>query len=29
VEQGKYEQLLKENGFYVELYNSQFEMIGT
>ncbi|MFN2147866.1 MAG: ABC transporter ATP-binding protein [Anaerolineales bacterium] len=25
VEQGKHEQLLEQNGFYAELYNSQFE----
>ncbi len=29
VEQGKHEQLLKENGFYAELYNSQFEMLAS
>jgi ATP-binding cassette subfamily B multidrug efflux pump len=26
VEQGKHEDLLEQNGFYAELYNSQFEM---
>ena len=25
VEQGKHEELLKQNGFYADLYNSQFE----
>jgi ATP-binding cassette subfamily B protein len=25
VEQGKHEELLEQNGFYAELYNSQFE----
>ena len=25
VEQGNHEQLLEKNGFYAELYNSQFE----
>ena len=25
VEQGSHEQLLKQGGFYAELYNSQFE----
>ena len=24
IEQGKYDELLKQNGFYAELYNSQF-----
>ena len=24
VEQGNHDQLLKQNGFYAELYNSQF-----
>ena len=28
VEKGNHEQLLKENGFYAQLYNSQFEEIG-
>ena len=27
VEQGSHEQLLKDNGFYAELYNSQFDTI--
>ena len=26
IEQGNHEQLIKENGFYAELYNSQFEL---
>jgi ATP-binding cassette subfamily B protein len=26
VEQGKHEELLEQNGFYAELYNSQFEV---
>lgn len=25
IEQGNHEELLKQNGFYAELYNSQFE----
>lgn len=25
IEQGRHEELLKENGFYANLYNSQFE----
>ena len=25
IEQGSHEQLLEQNGFYAELYNSQFE----
>ena len=25
VEQGKHEELLEQNGFYADLYNSQFE----
>ncbi len=29
VEQGKHEELLKEKGFYAELYNSQFEMLAS
>ena len=28
VEQGDHETLLKQNGFYAELYNSQFEDVG-
>ncbi len=27
VEKGKHEELLEQNGFYAELYNSQFEMV--
>ena len=27
IEQGNHEELLKENGFYANLYNSQFEGI--
>lgn len=27
IEQGKHDELLKENGFYAELYNSQFEKV--
>ncbi|MCD7769339.1 MAG: ABC transporter ATP-binding protein, partial [Oscillospiraceae bacterium] len=27
VEQGNHEQLLEQNGFYAELYNSQFEEV--
>jgi len=26
VEKGKHEELLKENGFYSSLYNSQFQL---
>ena len=29
VEQGKHEELLKEKGFYAELYNSQFERVAS
>lgn len=25
IEQGNHEELLKQNGFYAELYNSQFQ----
>jgi len=28
VEQGKHEELLKNNGFYADLYNSQFAPVG-
>ena len=28
IEQGNHEELLKQNGFYAELYNSQFEDVG-
>ena len=28
VEQGNHEQLIQKNGFYAELYNSQFEKVG-
>jgi ATP-binding cassette subfamily B protein len=28
VEQGKHEQLLEQEGFYAELYNSQFDLAG-
>ena len=28
IEQGNHEQLIEKNGFYAELYNSQFETIG-
>ena len=26
IEQGNHEELMKQNGFYAELYNSQFEL---
>ena len=28
IEQGNHEELIKQNGFYAELYNSQFEKVG-
>ena len=28
IEQGNHEELLKKNGFYADLYNSQFEDVG-
>ena len=28
VEQGVHEDLLKQEGFYAELYNSQFDVVG-
>lgn len=28
IEQGTHQQLLEQNGFYAELYNSQFEVVG-
>ena len=28
IEQGNHEELINKNGFYAELYNSQFETIG-
>lgn len=28
IEQGNHEELMKKNGFYAELYNSQFEKVG-
>ena len=28
IEQGTHQQLLEQNGFYAELYNSQFEEVG-
>ena len=28
VEQGNHDELMKQNGFYAELYNSQFEDVG-
>ena len=27
VEQGNHEELMKQNGFYANLYNSQFELV--
>ena len=27
IESGDHEQLIKQNGFYAELYNSQFEKV--
>ena len=29
VEQGKHDELLKQNGFYASLYNSQFKISST
>ena len=26
IEQGNHDELMKQNGFYAELYNSQFEL---
>lgn len=26
IEQGNHEELMKQNGFYAELYNSQFKL---
>ena len=28
IEQGSHEDLIAQNGFYAELYNSQFEEVG-
>ena len=28
IEQGNHEALITQNGFYAELYNSQFENVG-